>query len=281
MRRETAQDIRLSSQALGLLAYLMSKPDTWEPTVADIRRRFSDIGRNKAYEIINEELIPHGYARRVRETTEDGKVAKWITEIYEAPLPQNRELEAPDTEFREEEPVPESRDVEASSRKPVPENRELDINRVQNTEYKELSINKENTEVVVSRVKPRSTKRPTTCDEQFLVELQQDPAYSMLNVQHCYHRMVAWCRVNRQQPTRRRFINWLNREDRPMTAPTPQNGGSSGRYQVPSHRETHNERAARETAELFQRSLEAANGPDSTDTADSSAPWIAADFSRL
>src|SRR5262245_43792267 len=67
-----------------------------------------------------------------------------------------------------------------------------------------------------TRGKPR--QRPVQADDEFLDGLQKNPAYSALNVRNCYQRMVAWCEVNNKQPSRRRFINWLNREDKPMTA---------------------------------------------------------------
>ncbi len=69
-----------------------------------------------------------------------------------------------------------------------------------------------------ARVKPRSPKRPTQCDDEFLAELQTNPAYSVFDVKAIFHRMVAWCNVKGKQPTRARLVNWLNREDRPMTA---------------------------------------------------------------
>src|SRR5262245_26829015 len=69
-----------------------------------------------------------------------------------------------------------------------------------------------------SRGKPRSVRAPVPADDEFLDGLQKNPAYSMLNVRHCYQRMMVWCETNGKQPSRRRFINWLNREDKPMTA---------------------------------------------------------------
>src|SRR5262245_28654981 len=48
-------------------------------------------------------------------------------------------------------------------------------------------------------------RTPVLPDEQYLIELQQNPAYSLLNVQQCYYRAVEWCRVNGRQPTRRFF----------------------------------------------------------------------------
>lgn len=131
-----------------------------------------------------------------------------------------------------------------------------------------------------ARVKPRSPRRPTVCDEEYLAELQANPAYAMLDVRQCYHKMVAWCQNKGKQPTRGRLVNWLNNEDRPMMTPTPQNGGSNGRNQIP-HRETHNERAARQTEELIRRSLEASASFDNPDSADPGEAWLAADFRRV
>jgi uncharacterized protein YdaU (DUF1376 family) len=81
---------------------------------------------------------------------------------------------------------------------------------------------KEETEA--SRGKPRSASRPTTCDDDFLEELQQNPAYSMFDVRLVYLRMEAWCKARKKLPTRRRFINWLNNEDKPMSVGSQSNG---------------------------------------------------------
>lgn len=64
-----------------------------------------------------------------------------------------------------------------------------------------------------TRAKPR---RRTTCDEDFLAELQANPAYAAFDVVKLYHKMAAWCQNKGVQPTRSRLINWLNREDKPM-----------------------------------------------------------------
>jgi len=78
-----------------------------------------------------------------------------------------------------------------------------------------------------SRGKPRSARKPKVCDEEWLVELQASPAYKHLDVHQCYYRAVEWCRVKGRQPTRQFFINWLNREQQPMTL-----GGNNGRTQT-------------------------------------------------
>ena len=82
-------------------------------------------------------------------------------------------------------------------------------------------------ETEASRVKPRSVRAPVLPDDEYLEALQKNPAYSMLNVRHCYQKMMAWCEVNGRQPSRRRFINWLNKEDKPMTAPVKKQTGNA------------------------------------------------------
>lgn len=50
-------------------------------------------------------------------------------------------------------------------------------------------------------------------DESWLQSLEKDPTYAGLDVRRLRGKMLRWCEENRKQPTRRRFINWLNRED--------------------------------------------------------------------
>ena len=66
--------------------------------------------------------------------------------------------------------------------------------------------------------KKERKKKEEQTDDQWMDSLKNDPAYNGIDVQTQYHKMVRWCEVNRKQPTRRRFINWLNRQDKPVTA---------------------------------------------------------------
>jgi hypothetical protein len=65
-----------------------------------------------------------------------------------------------------------------------------------------------------------SAKPAPTSDEDFIASLEANEAYRGLDIRREFVRMKTWCGVNNKQPTRRRFINWLNRADKPM-------GGSS------------------------------------------------------
>lgn len=56
---------------------------------------------------------------------------------------------------------------------------------------------------------------------EWLENLKKNAAYEGIDVGREYGKMCAWCETNRKQPTRRRFINWLNRVDSPIpTTPT-------------------------------------------------------------
>ena len=59
-----------------------------------------------------------------------------------------------------------------------------------------------------------------TNDADWLKELSAKPAYQGIDVAREHGKMQAWCAANRKQPTRRRFVNWLNRVEKPLaTAP--------------------------------------------------------------
>lgn len=90
----------------------------------------------------------------------------------------------------------------------------------------------------VRTAKPRSPSKPTKCDEDFLVELQADEAYQKLNVKQVHAKMVRWCEMNGKVATRRRLVNWLNREDQPMANGDGRSNGTSqpGTYQTAAER---------------------------------------------
>lgn len=66
----------------------------------------------------------------------------------------------------------------------------------------------------------RSAKsaRSTPPDDEWLSSVQKREVYRHLDVRRIFGKMVSWCSVRGKKPTRARLINWLNREDQPMTA---------------------------------------------------------------
>lgn len=52
--------------------------------------------------------------------------------------------------------------------------------------------------------------------DDWLKTLVADPTYKGINVRQEYGKMLNWCNVNKKQPTQRRFINWINRAEKPL-----------------------------------------------------------------
>ena len=88
----------LSLKGLGLLVFMLSKPDGWNFTE---RGLMSQLGTGRhALASAMDELIQRGYVRRVTVTQDN--MRRWITEVYDVPcfdfpsieLPEHRETEA-------------------------------------------------------------------------------------------------------------------------------------------------------------------------------------------
>lgn len=102
---QTAQNDKLSYEALGMLTYIQSLPDDWVLHVSTLPRKAC--GRDKAYKIIAE-LIETGYCKRTKILNDKKQV---VTVEYEVsdypeflttnPLPENPYTEKPDTENQE------------------------------------------------------------------------------------------------------------------------------------------------------------------------------------
>ena len=65
--------------------------------------------------------------------------------------------------------------------------------------------------------KPKAAPAAPTSDADWLASLASDSTYAGIDVSREYGKMTAWCKAHRKEPTRRRFVNWLNRVDKPMT----------------------------------------------------------------
>lgn len=57
-----------------------------------------------------------------------------------------------------------------------------------------------------------------TSDEDWLANLAKNPAYATLDLRVELGKMQAWCAANGKQASRKRFVNWLNRAERPIAA---------------------------------------------------------------
>ncbi len=91
---EPVIDERLSFECLGLLTYLLSRPDHWTINLEQLRDR-GGIGREKMQQLIRE-LIALGYAVRRRERNpETQQFGPWHYVIYDHPQAAEPETENP------------------------------------------------------------------------------------------------------------------------------------------------------------------------------------------
>ena len=62
----------------------------------------------------------------------------------------------------------------------------------------------------------KAAKPEKQTDAQWLAGIKADPAFAGIDVEREHAKCIRWCSENGKQQTRRRFINWLNRCDRPI-----------------------------------------------------------------
>src|SRR5262245_52369151 len=197
---------------INLLA-LTKENDGLLPSIEDVafRLRMSDEEAESLIEALvergllesdGERLTPHNWDGRQYMDTTAAERAKRYRANRDASRDRHDSVTA-ESQQRHDEITPSDTETEAES--------ETETEQTQSRAESETS-----------RAKPRSVRAPALPDEQWLIELQSDPAYAGLDVPLLYRKMLKWCEVNHKQPSRRRFINWLNREEKPMTAkPTP------------------------------------------------------------
>ncbi len=116
--RALAQDSRLSFEARGVLAYLLSKPGDWEVRIPDLQRE-GTTGRDRVYRILRE-LRDAGYLQRDQQRQDDGTFVWGPYRIHEAPLPENTDMDTPQQHAAQ--PLPENPDLVS----PDTENQEVD-----------------------------------------------------------------------------------------------------------------------------------------------------------
>lgn len=57
-------------------------------------------------------------------------------------------------------------------------------------------------------------------DSEWIATLKADKTYSGIDIDREHGKMMAWCNTNEKNPSRRRFVNWLNRAEKPMSPQT-------------------------------------------------------------
>lgn len=74
------------------------------------------------------------------------------------------------------------------------------------------------------RAAKRAPQTEAVDDESWLAGLEADSAYTGIPIRIELGKMQRWCETNRKQPSRRRFVNWLNRAEKPFMLPGMTNG---------------------------------------------------------
>jgi hypothetical protein len=111
---EPVVDERLSFECLGLLTYLLSRPDNWTINLAQLRGR-GGVGREKMQQLMRQ-LIELGYAVRRRDRDAGNQqFGSWYYVIYDHPQGAEPETEIPSVESEKG-----ATDGKAGDGKPVP-----------------------------------------------------------------------------------------------------------------------------------------------------------------
>ncbi len=88
-------------------------------------------------------------------------------------------------------------------------NRSSSVSSINGKEREKESLNKEADSV---NLKPATAES----DAEWLNGLKASPAYEGIDLDRELAKMQAWCSTNGKQANRRRFVNWINRCDRPI-----------------------------------------------------------------
>ena len=104
----TADDENLSADALGVLVYLLAKPDDWLVSVANLRQRFG-LGKHRVYGILKE-LAEAGYVRRSQSRTAESRFVDVEYIVFDTPQ-DAAEGDREGTENVPATPLPENQDA--------------------------------------------------------------------------------------------------------------------------------------------------------------------------
>lgn len=67
-----------------------------------------------------------------------------------------------------------------------------------------------------ARADNRAAVAAPASDSDFIEDLAKSPAYEGIDVRREFEKMKVWACTSKKLPSRRRFINWLNRVERPV-----------------------------------------------------------------
>lgn len=103
----TADDDNLKADALGVLVYLLAKPNDWQVNIANLRKRFG-LGRNRVYAILGE-LAEAGYVKRSQGRNMEARFGDVEYVVFDSPEAQMTALDG--EENMPETPLPQIREA--------------------------------------------------------------------------------------------------------------------------------------------------------------------------
>ena len=71
---------------------------------------------------------------------------------------------------------------------------------------------------------------PTTNESDWLDVISKAAAYADIDTKREFSKLEQWCKINRQKPTKRRFLAWLNRIEAPMKSTKPDHSKGFGEW---------------------------------------------------
>lgn len=98
-----SNDDRLQADTLGVLVYLLAKPEDWKVSVADLRKRFG-VGRNRVYAIMLE-LEGAGYVQRFQNRAPHKQFSNIEYHVFDCPQAAATDM-ADEPRVTTEEPFP-------------------------------------------------------------------------------------------------------------------------------------------------------------------------------
>ncbi|MBE3662155.1 hypothetical protein BOO91_14575 [Vibrio navarrensis] len=114
-------DSGLSPRAIGVLTYLLSKPDNWEVSPAQLVKCFSDtaapIGRDAVYATITE-LVEKGFVERRQRRNGSGRMSGVDYVVFDEPL-EKPDAPKPDTDNTETVDEPDTAEPETAEPYPA------------------------------------------------------------------------------------------------------------------------------------------------------------------
>jgi len=109
--------------------------------------------------------------------------------------------------------------VTVRNRRMFREEKERENNRIRQGRFRSKRQSNEKVTAPSPSPSPKRKKKKekvVVSDEEWIKTLEDNPIYKGIEVRILHGKMLVWCENNGKKPTRRRFVNWLNREDKPL-----------------------------------------------------------------